>query len=160
MQPSSFHHNRRVSLFLPLAIVFRRKEPMKATCLRFQETGENGTSGKWECDLHGKSLRGHLLLHQSLSPRLLEVQPHGSGFLLGNGANEHSTSRDRGLCLWEKDNGWTCEPRGWGKAYNLSYLSGNSILPRVSITSQNQILSCSEGRSSQTGLWHETLCSF
>lgn len=31
-------------------------------------------------------------------------------------------------------------PGGGSKAYNLSYMSGNSILPRVSITSQTQIL--------------------
>lgn len=42
------------------------------------------------------SFRGHCL-------RAPEGQPRGSGFLLGKGANRHSTGRDRELCLWEKD---------------------------------------------------------
>lgn len=67
------------------------KSQWKPLVWDFKELGRNGTSGKSECELHGKSRRGHLLCHQSLSPRLLEVQPHGSGFLLGNGANEHIT---------------------------------------------------------------------
>lgn len=123
VQPSSFHQNRRsVSVLLPHSPSFKkaRKSQLKPLVWEFKELGRHGTSGKWECDLHGKSLKGHLLLHRSLSPRLLEVQAHGSGFLLENGANKHSTSRDRGLCLWEKDNQWTFKPRGWGKAYNLS----------------------------------------
>lgn len=89
------------------------KGPLKPLVWDFKELGRNGTSGKWECDLHGKSLQRYLPLHRSLCPRLLEVQPCGSGFLLENAANKHSTSRDRWLCLCKKDNRCTFKPRGW-----------------------------------------------
>lgn len=45
-----------------------KKGPSKATCLRVQGTGEKRDLCKLECDLHGKSLRRHLLIQRSLSP--------------------------------------------------------------------------------------------
>lgn len=48
----------------------------------------------------------------------LEVQPHGSGFLLENGANTH-TPEETGLRLWEKDN-WVALSRRRGAGARLT----------------------------------------
>lgn len=90
-----------------------RKSQLKSLVWDFKGLGRNGTSGKWERDLHGKSLRGHLLLHGLCLWDSWRCSPRGA-------ANKQSTSRDIGLCLWEKDNQWTFKSRGWDKAYNTS----------------------------------------
>jgi len=82
----------------------------------------------------------------------LEVQPHGSGFLLENVANTHTPEETEGSVCGKRTIGELSSPGGGSKAYNLSYMSGNSILPGVSITSQTQLLCCCEGRRSRAGL--------
>lgn len=88
------------------------KSQAKPLVWEFKELGRNGNSGKLECDLHGKSLRGHLLIQRSLSLSSWGSVPW-EGLLVRKGANKHSTGRDQGLCLWEKDIQGTFKPRQW-----------------------------------------------
>lgn len=57
---------------------------------------------------------------RSLSPSLLEVQPHGSGLLVENGANKPAPARIEGFVYGKRTVRELSDPGAGGKAYNLS----------------------------------------